>query len=502
MQTALASRFERSAERFPDRPALDIDGVVVTYQELHERALGLAATLLRHDSARTSKLTAVFGRRSTDTFASILGVLLRGHGYVPLNPRYPAARNRDILARSGCEVMVVDPASAESAEAVVEGMHTPPTLIRADAVTETNDESLPRPVEADDPAYLLFTSGSTGRPKGVLVTHGNVHAFLEAIDARYDLHETDRFSQLFDLTFDLSVFDLFAAWGAGACLCCPAEKQLLEPSTFVRDRELTVWFSVPSVAILMSRLGALKQAAFPTLRLSLFCGEALPTDVAKKWAAAAPSSVVENLYGPTEATIACTVQRWDSTTPAASNGVVPIGSPLGETSVCVVDAALREVKSGQPGQLVLAGPQVVDGYLDDDDATAAAFVDIAGFGLGYLSGDRVVQTDDGLQYLGRMDSQIKIRGHRVELGEVEAELRRAARADAVAVGWPRTASGAAGIVAFVADPSLDPVALRQALADRLPDYMIPRELRLVPALPLNANGKHDRQALLASLASG
>jgi amino acid adenylation domain-containing protein len=502
MQTALASRFLRSSERFPERPALDIGGVAVTYGELHHRALGLARTLLHQDSVGASKLTAVFGRRSVDTFAAILAVLLRGHGYVPLNPRYPAARNRDILARSGCEAVVVDPAFAEAAEAVIADLRRPPTLIRADAVTETDEASLPRAVVPEDPAYLLFTSGSTGRPKGVLVTHANVHAFLEAIDARYDLQETDRFSQLFDLTFDLSVFDLFAAWGAGACLCCPADKQLLEPSSFVRDQELTVWFSVPSVAMLMHRLGALKPAAFPTLRLSLFCGEAFPADVANAWAAAAPHSVVENLYGPTEATIACTVQRWEPTTPTGANGVVPIGSALGETGVCIVDAALQEVQPGQPGQLVLAGPQVVHGYLDDYDATAAAFVAIAGFGRGYLSGDRVVQTDDGLQYLGRMDSQIKIRGHRVELGEVEAALRQAARADAVAVGWPRTASGAAGIVAFVADPALDAVALRRALADRLPDYMIPRELRLVPVLPLNANGKHDRQALLASLGSG
>jgi amino acid adenylation domain-containing protein len=502
MHTALASRFLRSAERFPDRPALDVAGNELTYEELSERAIGLAATLLRQDGAGTSNRTAVFGRRSADTFAALLGVLLRGHGYVPLNPRYPAARNRDILARAGCDTVVVDPPFAEAAEEIMAGMLRPPRLIRADDLTELDGAPLPRAVAPGDPAYLLFTSGSTGRPKGVLVSHANVHAFLEAIEQRYDLKETDRFSQLFDLTFDLSVFDLFAAWGAGACLCCPDEKRLLEPSSFVRDAALTVWFSVPSVATLMHRLGALKEAAFPSLRLSLFCGEALPADLANAWAAAAPNSLVENLYGPTEATIACTVQRWEATATPGANGLVPIGSALGETSVRVVDAVLQEVEPGQPGQLLLGGPQVVGGYLDDDAATASAFVDIPDFGRGYLTGDRVVQADDGLQYLGRMDSQIKVRGHRVELGEVEAALREAAHAEAVAVGWPLTASGAAGIVAFVADPSLDPVSLRQALAERLPDYMIPRELRLVAALPLNTNGKHDRQALLALLGSG
>jgi amino acid adenylation domain-containing protein len=354
----------------------------------------------------------------------------------------------------------------------------------------------------ESPAYLLFTSGSTGRPKGVLVTHANVRAFLSAVDERFELDPTDRLSHLFDFTFDLSIFDLFAAWEHGACVCCPAESQLLEPSRYARDSRLTVWFSVPSAAMLMRRFGVLKPDAFPELRLSLFCGEALPADLAAAWSAAAPNSVVENLYGPTEATVACTAQGWPP--PPASNGLVPIGEPFGQTIARVVDDALEEVPPGEAGQLFLAGPQVVSGYLDDSDATARAFVTIQGVGRGYLTGDRVrrAAVDRPLEFLGRLDSQVKVLGHRVELGEVEAALREEAGADAVALGWPRTPSGAAGIVAFVADPSLDRVALRQSLGARLPDYMVPRELHLVDDLPLNANGKHDRNALVALLEDG
>jgi acyl-coenzyme A synthetase/AMP-(fatty) acid ligase len=174
---------------------------------------------------------------------------------------------------------------------------------------------------------------------------------------------------------------------------------------------------------------------------------------------------------------------------------------MGATVTSVVDESLHSLEPGQPGELVLGGPQVVAGYLDDEAATERAFVTVPGFGRGYLTGDRVVEPTPGapLEYLGRMDNQIKVLGHRVELEEVEAILREEAGAEAVAVGWPRTASGAAGIVAFVADRSVDPVALRRALGARLPDYMVPRELRLVTELPLNANGKRDRNALMALL---
>jgi len=240
---------------------------------------------------------------------------------------------------------------------------------------------------------------------------------------------------------------------------------------------------------------------FPTLRLSLFCGEALPAELANGWGAAAPNSTVENLYGPTEATIACTAHRWERDARPGANGFVPIGEPIGSTAAHVVDDELEEVTPGEPGQLLLRGPQVVEGYWDDPVATARSFVTMRSNGRGFLTGDRVVRPSSGapLEYLGRVDSQIKILGHRVELEEVEAVLREEARAEAIAVGWPLTPSGAAGIVAFIAATSLDKVSLRRALSARLPDYMVPRELRLVNELPLNANGKRDRKALLSTL---
>ncbi len=498
---SLSSRFLRSADLFPERPALEVSGVTLTYGELHNRALEIAALLLERDPAGAGpQLTAVFGSRSAGAYSAILGILFRGHGYVPLNPRYPPIRNRDILERSGCRVLVVDEADLDRAREVTEGLREQPLLVVPGSEEIQHDADLPMD-GPDPPAYLLFTSGSTGRPKGVLVRQANVLAFLDAVADRYDLNETDRLSQLFDLTFDLSVFDLFAAWQQGACVCSPNTTQLLRPVDFVRDSGLTVWFSVPSAAMFLDRLGGLKPGMFPTLRLSLFCGEALTAELANAWAAAAPNSIVENLYGPTEATIACTAQRWEPGSPSGANGFVPIGEPIGATEASVVDEALRKVDPGEAGQLLLGGPQVVEGYWDDPAETARSFVRMAGHGPGYLTGDRVVRPHEGapLEYLGRIDTQIKILGHRVELEEVEAVLREETRAEVVAVGWPLTPSGAAGIVAFIVSTSIDPVPLRRALSDRLPEYMVPREVRLVTELPLNANGKRDRKAVLAML---
>jgi amino acid adenylation domain-containing protein len=521
----LCSSFFRSAAESPDRAALEVEGRTFAYGDLARRAGAIAATLLEHARNDGPPLTAVLAHRSATAFAGVLGALARGHGYVPLNQAFPPARNRAMLDCSGCEAVIVDSAARSDVSGLLEGLDRQLLLVLPDEEDVepyarqwaphrvvgapergTADVTEPLPVRPDDPAYLLFTSGSTGIPKGVAVTHANVRPFLDAVSERYDFTGSDRFSQTFNLTFDLSVFDMFAAWECGACVCCPSDKDLLNPADFIRRSELTVWFSVPSIALFMRRLRVLKPASFPTLRWSLFCGEALPESLAREWSEAAPSSTVENLYGPTEATIACTAYRWDSDpSPDESElGLVPIGHPLRAMSTLVVGDELREVKPGQAGELLLSGPQVVRGYWNDDEATSRAFASVGGRSY-YRTGDRVRRPsgDGALRYLGRLDNQIKVLGHRVELGEIEAAIREETGVDAVvAVGWPRSPSGAAGIAAFVADTGVDSVALRAGLARRLPGYMVPRELRLLPELPVNANGKWDRGALIRLLEEG
>jgi amino acid adenylation domain-containing protein len=524
MTRSLISGFLRSADERPEAPALEVQGRTLTFRELREQAARIAATLRARSDAVTG-LTAVFAYRSETAFAGILGTLLRGHGYVPLNRTFPPERTRVMLERSGSAAVVVDAESAKQLPEVVEGVTKSLTFLVPDltdvgdlrerleghdviAATELEPAAGWDAPDADPDAiaYLLFTSGSTGIPKGVMVAHRNVLAFLDFVVDRYDISASDRMSQTFDMTFDLSVFDMFTAWERGACVCCPSSVQLLRPDRYVNDAALSLWFAVPSAGIYMNRVGMLKPEAFPSLRLSLFCGEPLPVDLATRWSQAAPNSVVENLYGPTELTIACMYQPWDSAAKESSEyGTVPIGRPFPEMTPMVVDDRLEPVAAGEAGELIMAGPQVTLGYLNDAEKTEAAFVVPPGKSATYYrTGDRVRQAspDGPYLYIGRVDHQIKVRGHRVELGEIEAAIRKAASVDAVvAVGWPRSASGASGVEAFLAD-TVDTDGLRTRLAQVLPDYMIPKRMHVLDALPLNSNGKFDRPALVQLLEDG
>jgi amino acid adenylation domain-containing protein len=522
----LAAGFLESAAATPGATAVDVDGERWTYEQLLRLSSAIAHRLEGHAASDAPTRTAVFAYRSWIAYAGLLAALMRGYAYVPLNRRFPVTRTREMFMRSGSRAIVVDNDSLVQLEEVLADAAEKTVIIapgaedigavrrrfprhdvlgKDDLAGDTN-VSL-RPPQRNDPAYLLFTSGSTGRPKGVLVGHRNVTPFVRLMADRYGVEPSDRVSQAFDLTFDLSVFDMFVAWERGASVHCLPEKVVMKPDRFIRERELTIWFSVPSVAVFLQRFGALKAGVFPSLRWSLFCGEALPAEIAEAWQGAAPNSTLENLYGPTEATVACTAYRWRPglRDQARYQSLVPIGEPVGETSVMVADSDLREIGSGEEGELLIGGPQVTLGYLDDPARTAASFVVPAGSGgVHYRTGDRVVRTTDGnLHYLGRMDDQVQIRGYRVELGEVEAAIRDASGvAGAAAIAWPLSAAGGEGIVAFVSSSdALDVRNVRAALEARLPAYMLPQEIRVLDDLPLNPNGKVDRKALQALMES-
>lgn len=527
---SLRSGFLRSAERFPERPALQLANDTLSYRQLLARASGLANTLSRNAPAGEDGLTGVFGHRSVCTYAGVLASLLRGHGYVPFNPSFPTDRTRSMLVRSACRSFIVDANGAKQLDEVLAGIDRELLLLLPESGDVTalaarwpqhrflgardlhgtdviaQDTAYPF-VDPDSIAYLLFTSGSTGQPKGVMVAHRNVTHFVDAMVERYAVTEHDRFSQTFDLTFDLSAFDMFVAWERGACLCCPTQSQKLFPGKYITDCGITIWFSVPSTAVLMSRLRMLKPGKYPGLRYSLFCGEALPVEVLQTWGTAAPNSILENLYGPTELTIACTLYRWDPVRSPGEceHGVVPIGYAYPGMQVLVADERLEEVAIGDAGELLMTGPQLTLGYHSDPERTAAAFVIPPGRReVYYRTGDRVRRPRQGepLVYLGRIDNQIKIQGYRVELGEIEAVLRQEAGVEvAVAIGWPVTASGADGIVGFLGTDTADTQAVRQRVIGRLPPYMHPSEIRLIREWPLNANGKIDRKALQAMLSA-
>src|SRR5438874_5956455 len=511
--------FLRSCEKFPDRPAIEVTGSQLSYSELGERARRLAATIQANARPRGVPLTAVFAYRSQTAYAGVLGALMAGHGYVPLNRTFPIDRTRLMLEKSTCRSLVVDKESEPQLSELLRGLTTPMVILCPDSVDATEvSAKLPghRVVGANELleaecwrlpnvsqngiAYLLFTSGSTGQPKGVMVSHANVLHYVNHVTKRYGIQNSDRLSQTFDLTFDLSAHDLFVTWARGACLCVPTQKQMIKPGAFINEARLTAWFSVPSTAIFMRRLGELKAGSYPRLRLSLFCGEALPVEVVRDWSLAAPNSIIENIYGPTELTIGCTSYRWDNRTSPAEceQGIVPIGEPFEDMEALIVDEQLRKVPVGHEGELLMTGPQLSKGYWCDEEKTKRAFVPITGRkGFYYRTGDRVRRSGPNkpLIYLGRLDNQIKVLGHRVELGEVEAVVRDLSGVDGVvALGWPNGRS-ADRIELFLEADSFDTQPLMDQLKTKLPPYMVPQRIQVLRRFPLNPNGKYDRRAL-------
>jgi amino acid adenylation domain-containing protein len=521
---SLISGFFRSLLAKPSSASLELGEQVLSYEELWNYA-GKITACLKGSLDPSEKLVGILANRSLGAYGGILGVLGSGRGYVPLNPKFPLERTLIMLKASGCRTLVVGQECAATLKSLLPRLDKPLILLFPDPewepdrrlfsphrvvsgrqLSQVADPSEPI-VDGNTTAYLLFTSGSTGTPKGVAVSQSNVVAYMEYAARRFGIHAGDRCSQNFDLTFDLSVHDLFTCWNAGATLC-PYIEQTLTPATLIDEKELTCWFSVPSVAMFASKLRLLQPGAFPTLRWSLFCGEALASSLATAWQEAANNSILENLYGPTEATIAITHYRWDSARSAAEcvGGLVPIGWPFDGQHVCVVNEQLAPVPTGESGELCLGGSQVTSGYLNDPEKTARAFVRLSHSAdrVWYRTGDLVRQDERGcLFYLGRRDFQVKINGYRVELQEIDLVLREAARTElAVAIPWPLSDGSASGIVGVLSGS--DPVHDEKIIAaceSRLPRYMVPNRIYHFPQIPLNVNGKIDRGKISEMLAN-
>lgn len=495
----LQTLFDHSVACFADRPAIEADGQMLSYAELGRQADAVAAAL-RAAGAGPGAHVAIFDRRTIGAFAAILGTVKTSGVFVPLQPGFPVERSATMLRASGARVVIAGEALAEDARAVIAAAGgSDLTLIALTAEgPRIIARSDPETRRDDDRAYLLFTSGSTGTPKGVPISRGNLLAYLDGIAQLVPLTPEDRATQCFELTFDLSVHDMFVTWSAGACLHVMTERARRNPLLFARDRGITAWFSVPSMAVMMQRLRMLKPGVLPGLRVAQFCGEPLLVDTARAWAAAAPDAEVWNLYGPTEATIAITAQRWEADAEArARNGVMPIGTPYpAQRAALMIDGRLAEEGAGE-GELCVTGSQVMRGYLDNPAQTAERFATGDDGTRWYRTGDLVERLADGmLLHRGRIDDQIKLQGHRIELQEIDHALRIASgTVQAVSVAWPLTAEGPQGIAAVVADAdAAEDGAIIAGCRAKLPAYMVPGRVLRVAALPLNANGKIDRGA--------
>lgn len=504
--------FLRSARRYPGQPAIIVGGAEFNYRQLHLAAIRAARLMLRAGDGRPKRVGVVVGR-NLGTFAGYLGAQRLAAAVVPLNSDFPVARNVAAVQAADLDVLVTPHESRAIGEALAAASGARSVVLPENEplvgpLAAEPVDHLPYPAMPDDLAYILFTSGSTGAPKGVPIRHASVSAYVEYNVDLYEVGPTSRLALTSDLTFDLSGFALFLAWAGASAIVIPEKPQLLEPAQFVDDYGITHWLSVPSVVSLARQLETLPPDSMPTLRWSLFIGEPLTIDQALAWYEAAPYSTVENLYGPTEVTISCTSYRLpaDPASWPSVNGTVPIGAPYPVVECLVVDESGR---LSDEGELLLRGVQRFDGYLNPalnagrfafwDGATAQPYDGSTELTAEhwYRSGDRVRYQHGELFHLGRVDNQLKVRGYRIEPGDIEAVLRtHPAVNDAVVVPTGNSADELELAAMYTGRPA-GSNELTEYLAERLPAHMVPERFTWLSAFPLNVNGKVDRGRLIA-----
>jgi D-alanine--poly(phosphoribitol) ligase subunit 1 len=497
----LGRRILAAAARHSRRVAVTAYGEELTYDEFASRAACLARSLTEVGAGVPGTTVAILTDRSCETYLAVAAVLFAGAAYVPLNPRFPLARNRQILESSAATALIVDAPNAALLPEMLAGADNAPTVVAASAgaltvipphlsrIGPAVSASPVAPPRGDgDLAYLLFTSGTTGVPKGVPITHGNVAAYLRAAAALSGIGYEDRLIQVVDLTFDLSVHDMFLTWCHGAALHSVPERASLLALRVAAEDRITGWMSVPSTAALAYQL--LAPNMLPELRFTFFCGEALPTSLAAAWGAAAPNSAIYNLYGPTEATVAISGFRVAGAG-ALAGGVVPIGEPFPGQKMALFDERGSRAEAG--GEICVSGSQVTSGYWNAPDLTATRFFEHRGERW-YRTGDQGhYDPAVGFVFAGRTDHQVKIRGFRVELQEIEAVVRTGSGSALVAAVpvIPDGGAAAIGCAVFVVGDEARRCEIWHTCRRQLPDYMVPLELFFVAELPVNANGKTD-----------
>jgi amino acid adenylation domain-containing protein len=523
MVALLQNWVTRHAEKQPDAIAVALGEQRMTYGELEGLSNQLAKVLKKNGCMRGDRVCLLLPK-SPAAIVGILGIYKADCTFVPLDPASPAPRlakiveaceNRWILA-GGSVAGLLDQLVREVGDGgslSVGWLETEPRMgdnFRPEfclADVQSYSSVPPDPQNTStDPAHILFTSGSTGTPKGVVITHANVIQFVQWANAYFGMSSADRNSCHSPLHFDLSTFDIFGTFAAGAELhLVPPELSLLphKLAEFIRDAELTQWFSVPSILNYMAKFDVVRFNDFPALRRLLWCGEVFPTPPLIYWMKRLPHVVFTNLYGPTEATIASSYYTVP-TCPDDETAEIPIGTPCGGEGLLVLDEQLQPLPVGEIGNLYIGGVGLSPGYWKDPEKTRAVFLpnphspDPAD--RIYRTGDLARVGQDGLVYfIGRADWQIKSRGYRIELGEIETALNAMDCLQECAV-VPIPTEGFEGNLiccAYVAFPNRDvtPTMLRQNLSKVLPNYMLPSRWMQYEKLPKNANGKIDRRRL-------
>ena len=511
-------RLEEQVERTPDAVAVVCGDEQLTYRELNRRANQLAHHLLTL-GVGPEVLVGIYVERSLEMVVGLVGILKAGGTYVPLDPSYPAARLKLILGDTRAPVLLTQ-------ERLVEGLPDKPgaKVVCLDAdwpvIARKAEENFTSRATADNLAYIIYTSGSTGQPKGVMIEHRALSSYVAAAIAAYEMTASDHVLQFASLSFDASVEEIFPTLTCGGTLVLRSDRMIDSMQRFVREcteRAITV-LDLPTAFWheLVLAFESEGLALPPSVRLVIIGGEKALAERVAQWQAhtaqtARPARLI-NTYGPTEATVVATLCELS---PEASHDLVtrnevPIGRPLGNAHIYILDGSLNPLPIGVPGELHVGGSGLARGYINRPELTSERFIpdpfsDAPEARL-YKTGDIARWRSDGnIEFLGRVDDQVKIRGFRVELGEIEAVLGQHPALRGTAVSALMHASGDARLVAYVVPhrrPAPTVRELRGYLKERLPEYLVPSAFVTLDSLPLTPNGKVNRKTLPAPDPSG
>ena len=491
--STVVSLFEAEAARTPGAPALLIEDSIVTYAELNAKANTLACQLRDVHAIGPESLVGIMLDRSEHTIVAILGVLKAGAAFVPIDSSYPLDRVNYILADTGLPLLITQ------SELLVHWLEFSGQVLAIDLELPGWKIEPANPAPAASPqnlAYVIYTSGSTGQPKGVLLNHGNLFNYVEwACGYYFPDGVTGNFGLYSSLSFDFTLTNIFCPLARGKSLRIYGQALSIET---ILTHAFQVGSGVDTLKLTPSHIRLLEYMDLPApgIRKVIAGGEELTARHIAILDNIDPAIEIYNEYGPTEATVGCIVSRVE-----AHADTVPIGRPIANTRVYILDEDGKPVPLGVRGEICIAGDGLARGYLNRPDVTAARFITepFAGEPRLYRTGDIGRWLPDGqIQCFGRLDDQVKIRGYRVELGEIEAALVEHEEVSAASVVPREDAHGARKLIAFVkGSANLTAPVLRTWLAGKLPDYMVPADIHFVAGFPLNANGKVDRAALTA-----
>ena len=488
-------KFSESVRRWPQKDAFCIGKDLYSYEDFAACISAVQSVLKKEAGKSRQKIVAVLAWDDIYSYASAYAIWLEGKTFLPLSPRNPATRNNEILRQTGAELVL---SAGPVPRTILSATHI--QMIDVKGLKSKGIHIEPAERDPDDLMYILFTSGSTGKPKGVQITYSNFNAFAKAfLDIGYSFTENDKFLQIYDLTFDASLHCYIVPLSLGASVYTVPwnEVKYMYALRLLQNHGLTFAKMPPSTI-------AFLRPYFPSIRLEklrycLFGGEPLDRDLVTEWRQCVPNAVVQNVYGPTEATVNCLEYKIPSDSGEIKhfNGIVAIGKPFGKNRAFVAGKNRNALDLEQKGELCVGGPQISPGYWKDDEKTTQVFFELSSGKKKerwYATGDIVLTDRDGdYLFCGRSDGQVQVQGFRVELGEIEYHTRTYLRTQAVALA-KENYLGTQQIHLFV-EKCDDPVALREFLSRKLPDYMVPSEIIPVEQFPVSVSGKIDRRKL-------